>query len=73
MFRYWFIWAMVRLFDRNRFWLVIPNPGCNHSWRLLLTPKNITSGKRSYTLASNLTSDSDIAKLCESKRIYPEY
>lgn len=71
--RYYIVWLALHLFHRNRFWLCIPNPGCNHSWRLLLMPKRITSGKRSVTLASNLTSGSDIAKLCQAKRIYPEY
>jgi hypothetical protein len=70
---YWFIWLLLRFVNHNRFWLCIPNPGCNHSWRLLLLPKNLGSDKRSYTLASNLTNNSDIAKLCETKRIYPEY
>jgi len=71
--QYWFVWLVLHLFNRNRFWLCIPNPGCNHSWRLLLTPKNLASDKHSCCLASGLTNESNIAKLCEKYHIYPEY
>lgn len=71
--RYIVIWLAVRLFNRNRFWLCIPNPGCNHSWRLLFMPKNFADGKRSYCLAKDFTSNNPISKLCEEFHIYPEY
>lgn len=72
--RYWFVWLALRMFDRNRFWLCIPNPGCNHSWRLLFVPKDWGQDNGpSRVLASGLTDKSDIAKLCESYGIYPEY
>ena len=71
--RYIVIWLAVRLFNRNRFWLCIPNPGCEHSWKVLFMPKNWGSDKRSYCLAKNLKSSDAISKLCQRFKIYPEY